>query len=343
MRLAAQAKMGYYPTPESVIPMIAKHLQREHGGLVRILDPCAGKGTDLKIIGDHLKAETYGIELDIERGRIAKETLTRCLVTDYRKARISHGSFSLLYLNPPYDFTTKTGDLDKSERYERTFLRDCIRRLTTLGVLVYLIPQARLDRRISEILAYRFTQLSIFRFPRVEFDRFKQVVIFGLLKKKPEKDERTAAYLKEIGLGKAVLPYLSNEPARVYRIPVSPGGKFHFKSHDIDPDELAQELLYEGLFGQISRMLTPLRMDEKIKPVMPLRHGHLAQILACGLMNGVVYDRKGANPLIVKGITRKEVDRDVEIEGDVEKIIETDRIKIVIHAYNRKGELLTIQ
>ena len=29
MRLAAQAKMGYYPTPESVTPIIAKHIQRQ--------------------------------------------------------------------------------------------------------------------------------------------------------------------------------------------------------------------------------------------------------------------------------------------------------------------------
>jgi len=33
----------------------------------------------------------------------------------------------------------------------------------------------------------------------------------------------------------------------------------------------------------------------------------------------------------------------VEIEGDREKHIETDLIKITIHAFNRQGELLTVQ
>ena len=58
MRLAAQAKMGYYPTPEDVTPIIAKYLKRKREGLIRILDPCAGMGTALKQIGDGSSAET---------------------------------------------------------------------------------------------------------------------------------------------------------------------------------------------------------------------------------------------------------------------------------------------
>ena len=122
MRLAAQAKMGYYPTPEDVTPIIAKYLKRKREGLIRILDPCAGTGTALKQIGDSLKAETYGIEVDLDRGNQAKEILTKCLVTDYQNTRISHGAFSLLWLNPPYDWAARNSDIEKSERYERTFL-----------------------------------------------------------------------------------------------------------------------------------------------------------------------------------------------------------------------------
>jgi hypothetical protein len=76
---------------------------------------------------------------------------------------------------------------------------------------------------------------------------------------------------------------------------------------------------------------------------MPLRIGHLAQILACGLMNGPVWDKEKQNPLLIKGITKKEVTHTVEIDGDCEKHIETDVIKITIHAFNREGELLTIE
>lgn len=75
---------------------------------------------------------------------------------------------------------------------------------------------------------------------------------------------------------------------------------------------------------------------------MPLRHGHLAQLLACGMMNGVVFDRDDRNPLLVKGITKKIVETRVEHENGKEKIIERDKIVITINAINQRGELITI-
>jgi len=48
MRLAAQAKMGYYPTPPLVVSLISGILIRSSPGKIRILDPCAGEGHALK-------------------------------------------------------------------------------------------------------------------------------------------------------------------------------------------------------------------------------------------------------------------------------------------------------
>jgi hypothetical protein len=345
MRLAAQAKIGYYPTPNNVTAIISKYLKRRHEGLIRALDPCAGKGTAIELIGEKLQAETYGIEIDLERGSIAKDRLTKCLVTDCRNTRISHNSFSILYLNPPYDWAARDDELEKSERYERTFLRECIPYLCNGGILVYLIPQRRLDAHIARMLSYRFEEIGVFRFPEEEYQAFRQLVVFGKLKKKPEKDDRKADYLKDCGQSKAIVTYLPEEPQHVYEVPVSPSrANFVFRSKEIDTDELADEIRHYGLFDQFKEMTTPLTMNEKITPIMPLRHGHLAQILACGLMNGVVWDKEKRNPLLVKGVTKKETTYIVETPGKgVEKHIETDRIKIVINAFNRNGELLTIQ
>ena len=110
MRLAAQAKMGYYPTPPSVVSLLADILIRNGKGNIKLLDPCAGEGSAVKQIGETLSAETYGIELDTERGKIAKENLNQCLVTDYIATRISNHAFSLLYLNPPYDWAIRNDD-----------------------------------------------------------------------------------------------------------------------------------------------------------------------------------------------------------------------------------------
>ena len=344
MRLAAQAKMGYYPTPEGITPMIATYLKRGRDGLLRILDPCAGEGTAVKVIGDHLNGETYGIEIDLERGQKAKKLLTACLVTDYQNTRISHGSFSLLWLNPPYDWETRDNEIETSKRCERSFLKDCIPYLFPGGVLIYLIPQRRLDGHIARMLSYRFMQMSVFRFPEVAYRAFKQLVIFGILKQKPHKEEKVFEYLKQCGQLKAVVPYLPPDPPHVYEVPVSPAkAGFLFRSREIDPRELAEEIKKHGLFSLFREMTTPLRMDERIRPIMPLRHGHLAQILACGLMNGIVWDRDRTDPLLVKGVTKKEVTHSVERQGDTEKHIETDQIKIVINAFNRQGHMMTIE
>ena len=336
--------MGYYPTPEDVTPIIAKYLRRKREGPIRILDPCAGMGTAAKNIGDGLNAETCGIEVDLNRGEQAKEVLTRCLVTDYQNTRISHGAFSLLWLNPPYDWAARNSDIEKSERYERTFLRDCVCYLRPKGVLVYLIPQRRLDGQIAKMLSYRFEEISVYRFPEESYKAYRQLVIFGVLKGKPETDESRAEYLRNCGNQGIAIPYLPVDPPKVYEIPLSPSKPdFVFRSKEIDPNELAEEIIRHGLFDRLRTMTTPLRMWEKIRPIMPLRHGHLAQILACGLMNGPVWDKDKTNPLLIKGITKKEVKRTVEIDGDCEKHIETDVIKITIHAFNQEGELLTIE
>ena len=344
MRLAAQAKMGYYPTPERVTEIIVKCLKRERPGLIRALDPCAGKGTALSMVGNRLQADTYGIEIDHERGETAKKVLTRWLVTDYQNTRISHKSFSLLWLNPPYDWSVKDEETQTSERMERTFLRDCVPYLCSGGILVYLIPQKRLDGHFARMLSYRFEQLRIFRFPKEAYQTFKQVAVLGRRKKTPGKDDEAARYLKDCGRQQAPVPYFNEEPPVIYEVPKTPSaGRFIFMSKTIDPEELAEEIHEHGLFERFREMTTPLRMTEKIHAVMPLKYGHLAQFIAGGFMNGVVWDPDRKNPLLVKGRTKKEVLHSVEIDGDRERHIERDQIKPFIKAFNRKGAICTIQ
>ena len=55
MKLAAQAKMGYYPTPPMVVSLITGILVRNGPGKIRIFDPCAGEGHALNEIKDSLQ------------------------------------------------------------------------------------------------------------------------------------------------------------------------------------------------------------------------------------------------------------------------------------------------
>ena len=89
MRLAAQAKGGFYPTPPRVVDLIAGlirvpagyyHRNRES---VRILDPCCGAGEAVAQLAQRLGGtnslpiETYGVELHRDRAEEAGGRLDR--------------------------------------------------------------------------------------------------------------------------------------------------------------------------------------------------------------------------------------------------------------------------
>ena len=277
-----------------------------------------------------------------ERAAVAVSNLSCCLATDYVATMVTAGSFSLLYLNPPYDWAVKNDEVSASERYERLFLKNTIRLLTPGGVLVYLIPQARLDKTIAKLLALRFKHIRVYRFPEAEFQRFKQIVVFGVLKQKAEEDPKQAEFLSAVGRFTVEVDYLDRADCQ-YGVPASPrNANFIFRTLQIDPAVLEIEIARHGLNGSIGEMVKPSGLSERIRPVMPLRKGHLAQLLACGMIDGVVFDKDGQNPLLVKGITRKEVDTRIEHEDGKEKIIETDRIVIAINAIDKNGRFFTL-
>ncbi len=90
MRLAAQAKGGYYPTPPRVVDLVSKLLYGARGrarnaDTLRILDPCCGAGDALGQFAGLLRdrstvpVETCGVELHRDRAGQAAHVLDRAL------------------------------------------------------------------------------------------------------------------------------------------------------------------------------------------------------------------------------------------------------------------------
>ena len=89
MRLAAQAKGGFYPTPERVVDLLAELIHTPTGyyhrdqETLRILDPCCGAGEALAQLAERMDApnaipiETYGVELHRDRAEEAEKRLDR--------------------------------------------------------------------------------------------------------------------------------------------------------------------------------------------------------------------------------------------------------------------------
>ena len=95
MRLAAQAKGGFYPTPEKVVDFIATLIRAPAGyyyrnrEVIRILDPCCGAGEAVAQLGERLTQdntmpiETYGVELHTDRAEEAASRLHRTLAAPH--------------------------------------------------------------------------------------------------------------------------------------------------------------------------------------------------------------------------------------------------------------------
>jgi SAM-dependent methyltransferase len=348
MRLAGQSKSGFYPTPPPVAHSIARALTRATIGPIRVFDPCCGTGEAAilatETLGDPL--ERYGIELNHTRAAAAATRLTRVLRADIRSSRVTNAAFGLLYLNPPYDFSVRQLD-ESAERLELHFLQASLRYLQPRGVLVYLIPERRLESRIAKILAYHLDQIQVFRFPKELYEPFKQIVLFGIRKTTPSRDDAVHHHLQLIGQRLAPPPDLPDALTPAYPVPsVASAGPMLFQNLDVDAEDLVKEIEAHGLYPKLLEELHPAIATTRLRPLMPLRRGHLALVLASGhLDNELVHDPTTGARYLVKGRTEKHTIRtETEEEDGTVVLTDRDHLKIVITALDlRSGQIQTME
>ncbi len=343
-RLASQEKMDYYPTPIEVVQKIKQLLQIPQQA--RLIDTCCGEGDALALVAEGTGAVTYGVELDKERYKAAKQRLDHVLWCDALNELIcTREAFSLLWLNPPYD-TEEGGELDKKERLELLFLKKHFSLLQKGGVLVLIIPY-RVLADCLEFLQHKCTNLNVYRFPDSYFWEFKQVVVIGVRGRPSEAHYKRNTRLIELASSftypaKAYESLDSIETADTnYRMPEAEKESVIFKSSRLDPDEAIKLVKTSPLWNQIKQMLTPKSLSF-VRPLMPLREGHLAMLLASGMMNGEV---RGKERLIIKGSVKKVQDKTEEKTADGVKITKTDRYEITVRAirFTPEPEIITIR
>jgi SAM-dependent methyltransferase len=307
MRLEAQAKAGYYPTPPTVVELVATLITTPQGtrsAVLRLLDPCCGTGAALGQLAGLLAGqqstesiETYGIELHRERYEEARQHLSHALCSDVFQVSVANGAFQLLWLNPPYAYD------DEKLRQEHKFLLHCTRYLCEGGVLVFIVPQARLAVS-ARYLASHYHRLTCYRFPDPEYDSFQQVVLLGVKKAGPSPEaaaeERVKAWSQE------ALPPLPADGSPTYSLPTSKPGTVLFSSRSLDPEVMVEEARRSGLWASPA-LQDRLWLAETgtTRPLMPLRRGHLAMLIAAGFLNNLCLEANGQR-VLVKGRTYKE-------------------------------------
>ncbi len=334
MRLEAQAKAGFYPTPTEVVEIIQTWIGEKKPGPRRLLDPCCGTGEPAARIAAAAGCDAYGVEINTERAQAAKHVLSKVVAGNLFSVRARPAGFSILYLNPPYDFDAEDG------RTELSFLKHALPYLTPGGLLLFVVPQKRITIRIARVLSAYIEDPKVRKFPTDEFQAFGQIVIAGIKKARAEIDGQLLASLSQIQT--ADLPEMQ---LKEFSFSVPAVGKdFFIRSAEFGPDELAEELKASTLWKESALGLLEEKEQTRpaIQPLMPPRKAHLAMLIAAGLINNQILEANGRR-LLIKGTAKKIIDRCEEETEKGTKITERERIVTQINAFDlNTGEYLEI-
>ena len=333
LRLAGRIKMGYYPTPLEVVDRIKSFINFGSAEFAA-LDPCVGCGTALAHLLEGTKGAGYGIELDETRAKEARGRLHKVVKGAYEKARVSHTAFSLMLLNPPYD-TEAAAYREREERKEKTFLCSSLYHLVHGGILVYIIPQKQLTPDVVKVLSYRFQDLQVFRFQDEKYEAYNQVVVFGVRKKRPSQDKKAeASILHAAFLGEHLdeIPFMEKP---VYVLPPSKVPVPTFIPGVVDQEELAELALSSPLWNRLGEVAST--SVDKVSPPLPLHQGHVALLLASGLLDGEV--GTGSLRHLVRGRAVRTTIKEEELTDSGTKMIERDVMTVKVKMLLPNGQI----
>lgn len=311
MRNVARLKMGHYPLPENEGLKIRSLLA--FSGHSSAVDPCVGKGTALHLITSNADVELHGVELDAERAREARASGIDALHGNAFDAQAKVESFSLLYLNPPYD--SEIGTIGNN-RMERLFLEHSYRWLVMDGVLVMVIPFERLHD-CAAVLSSHFAKLNLFRMTDPESVRFGQIVVFGVRRHvRGVAIEENRRLIQRISLisGIKMLPELKAGACAPFVVPPSP--EEAALTYRGLPYDLLEDLLpHSSAWKQAAPFLKPHEDVATGTPITPLHGGHVGLLCTAGLLNGVF--GQGEERHVARWRSVKHVSVFTEKEGNV--------------------------
>lgn len=287
MRFAAKAKMGFYPLPVTEAQRIRALLRFPEGPCAAV-DPCVGDGVAFAAVTDAPSVLRHGIELDSYRAEQAREKVPEALHGNALETHCPVESFSLLYLNPPYDHELGLG---QNRRMEQVFLSHTYRWLKPGGILVLVIPVERLIE-CSGILASHFREAHVYRLTEPVCVRYHQVVVLAIRRSRRERDRLQDSEITRARLwygaearNAETLPALQSHVDVSYPVPES--GPVQLVYRGLPLDEIEDLLPRSPAYRQAGRYLFALEPSPVGRPLTHLHAGHTALLAVSGLLNGI--------------------------------------------------------
>jgi hypothetical protein len=290
MRAAGRLRLGFYPLPLSEAQRIRQWLSFPDT-LSSAVDPCVGDGVAFEAITSRAEVHRYGIELDAYRAEQARGQIPNVVHGNALEVHCAVESFSLLYLNPPYDWAVGSGEGSPSKRTEQVFLSHTYRWLKPGGVLLFVIPGDRLAE-CGQIFATHFRDVRIYRLEAPECVRYKQVIVFGVRRSRRERErlqdrDITQARLQYASLAgnTCQIPALPLHPDAQYSVPT--GGPVQLVNRGLPFDQVEDLLPQSAAYRQAGRILFAEPSSVIGRPLTPLHAGHVGLLACSGLLNGV--------------------------------------------------------
>jgi 16S rRNA G966 N2-methylase RsmD len=343
--LRSQATGGYYPFPPEHLPALASLIKATaEGG--RILDPCAGEGNALKRLAEAWNLTPYANELDAGRTAACREKFgtERSAQGDLMTLRTPNGTYSIVYINPPY--AENSGGADEKRR-EFEHLAHAWKWVQDGGFVIWVVYAQHMTERAASFLAKHSSNVDVYRVPGLHLGTYPQIVVVA--KARPEMRGETAdaetLHLIEACKSPDSLPPLEVCAEPVYRLPAPA----HVKRFYFHPDEVTAELMLPALAEHgVQRTNTFQAIVEtpppppELAPIVPPRGGQLGLILAAGLFNGLLLNLE-EGPAAVRGVVRMtEINTTPPEMVGVRETIE-HKAQVTISLLHKSGKVTVIE
>ncbi|MFT9600289.1 DUF6094 domain-containing protein [Mesobacillus sp.] len=304
-------RAGFFKTPELQGEYLSKLLKVEGSGVW--LDPTCGEGEILHQLSSGHQSEdctisTYGVELDKTRAEKAKALLNHCINAPIESMVIQNDAVSMLYLNPPYDFTMKGMDDESAERKEWTELFRNTKYLMEKGLMIYVIPSYRFaDKKIARFLATHFENIAMMRFSDEDYDDFRQCIFIGNKKsgKHKEFNQKLFDFLTNLESDEFVMEKVTPIDKFVganmtWTVPAGVEELKTFYTKLANKTDYVSGIRNSKGFQAFMNRSKPRQLEIGGNPILPLNVGQLALLLASGAVNGEIGE--GDNYHLVQGL-----------------------------------------
>ncbi|MCX6029397.1 MAG: DUF6094 domain-containing protein, partial [Chloroflexi bacterium] len=347
MNLGGIYKAGFYPYPPQALALTLERITAPTGAPLRLLDPCAGEGKALAAVTQHLarlgaQPDPYAVELGDQRAAAAAQVLpaANVLQADWFDVSLSTASMALLWLNPPYDFDL-AGELQPTKRLEYTFLRASYDRLMPGGLLVYIVPRWALGiKEVARLLAGHFHSHAVYAVP--EYAQYKQVVLFAVRRAKALPDGNTEARLKSYA---ATMPPALDTATEQYVVPACDLKKrFVFYKNTLTPAEERALAAAHGVLTTRAWQETAAQPQTvEFAPAVPMRRGHVAMLVASGLLGTMTLSDTLARGYAVKVFHALTNAQGEVVEEDDDKQVEREKFITKVFTFNRQGDFGVVE